>query len=57
MAQMFNLLSLGLDGYTRISRVDLANARVLSRALENSGYYKVSITPLDYLGNLSSALT
>ncbi|KAG8859543.1 hypothetical protein FRB96_004427 [Tulasnella sp. 330] len=41
IAQMFNLLNLGREGYTRIARVDLANARALSRALEASGYYKV----------------
>jgi len=41
IAQMFNLLNLGREGYTRIARVDLVNARALSRALEASGYYKV----------------
>jgi len=41
MAQMFNFLNLGWEGYSRIARVDLANARTLSRALEGSGYYKV----------------
>jgi len=41
IAQMFNFLNLGREGYTRIARVDLANARAFSRALEASGYYKV----------------
>ncbi|KAG9033532.1 hypothetical protein FRB95_014711 [Tulasnella sp. JGI-2019a] len=41
IAQMFNFLSLGREGYTRIARVDLANARIFSRALEASGYYTV----------------
>jgi len=39
LAQMFNFLNLGRDGYTRITRVDLSNARTLSRALEGTGYY------------------
>jgi len=41
LAQMFNFLSLGWEGYQRIARLDLQNARMLSRALESSGYYKV----------------
>ncbi|KAL0575222.1 glutamate decarboxylase gad1 [Marasmius crinis-equi] len=40
IAQMFNFLNLGLEGYTRIARKDLRNARLLSRALENT-YFKV----------------
>jgi len=39
LAQMFNFLNLGFDGYRRIAQADLANARLLSRALEGSGYY------------------
>jgi len=42
---MFNFLNLGFDGYRRIAQADLANARLLSRALEGSGYYTVC---LDY---------
>lgn len=38
---MFNFLNLGFDGYRRIAQADLANARMLSRALEGSGYYTV----------------
>jgi len=40
LAQMFNFLHLGLEGYTKLARTDLINARVLSRALEGCGYYK-----------------
>jgi glutamate decarboxylase len=38
---MFNFLNLGFEGYRRIALADLQNARLLSRALELSGYYKV----------------
>ena len=38
---MFNFLNLGFDGYRRIAQADLANARLLSRALEGTGYYTV----------------
>ncbi|KAJ7201678.1 glutamate decarboxylase [Mycena pura] len=34
IAQMFNFLNLGFDGYRRIAIKDLRNARMLSRALE-----------------------
>ncbi|KAJ7636984.1 glutamate decarboxylase [Roridomyces roridus] len=34
IAQMFNFLNLGFDGYRRIAMKDLRNARMLSRALE-----------------------
>jgi len=37
---MFNFLNLGFEGYKRIASKDLRNARVLSRALENT-YFKV----------------
>jgi glutamate decarboxylase len=40
-AQMFNFLNLGFEGYRRIAQADLTNARLLSRALEGSGYYTV----------------
>lgn len=40
IAQYFSLISLGFEGYRRIALSDLANARLLSRALEASGYYK-----------------
>ncbi|KAK1227642.1 glutamate decarboxylase gad1 [Marasmius sp. AFHP31] len=40
IAQMFNFLNLGFDGYRRIAKKDLRNARLLSRALENT-YFQV----------------
>ncbi|CAE6503091.1 unnamed protein product [Rhizoctonia solani] len=39
IGQFFNFLNLGFDGYRRIAQDDLRNARLLSRALERSGYY------------------
>jgi glutamate decarboxylase len=41
VAQMFNFLNLGFDGYRDIARKDLRNARLLSNALENTKYFKV----------------
>ncbi|EJD36278.1 glutamate decarboxylase [Auricularia subglabra TFB-10046 SS5] len=41
IAQMFNFLNLGYQGYRDVARKDLRNARLLSRALETTGYYKV----------------
>ncbi|KAJ7033190.1 glutamate decarboxylase [Mycena alexandri] len=40
IAQMYNFLNLGFDGYRRIAIKDLRNARMLSRALEAT-YFKV----------------
>ncbi|KAL9709965.1 glutamate decarboxylase gad1 [Leucoagaricus gongylophorus] len=40
IAQMFNFLNLGFEGYKRIAVKDLRNARVLSRALDST-YFKV----------------
>ncbi|PPQ81458.1 hypothetical protein CVT26_007483 [Gymnopilus dilepis] len=40
IAQMFNFLNLGFEGYKRIAHKDLRNARMLSRALEST-YFKV----------------
>ncbi|KAF8180382.1 glutamate decarboxylase [Pholiota molesta] len=40
IAQMFNFLNLGFEGYKKIAFKDLRNARLLSRALENT-YFKV----------------
>lgn len=40
LAQMFNFLNLGFEGYKKIAWKDLRNARLLSRALENT-YFKV----------------
>jgi len=41
IAQYFNLIHLGFEGYRNIALDDLRNARLLSRALEKSGYYTV----------------
>ncbi|KAJ7134982.1 glutamate decarboxylase [Mycena crocata] len=41
IAQYFNFVSLGFEGYRGIALDDLKNARLLSRALENSKYYTV----------------
>ncbi len=41
IAQYFNLLHLGFEGYRAVALNDLQNARLLSRALERSGYYHV----------------
>jgi len=41
IAQYFNFLHLGFQGYRDIALGDLKNARYLSRALEKSGYYTV----------------
>jgi glutamate decarboxylase len=41
LGQMFNFLHLGFEGYRRIALNDLKNARMLSRALELTEYYKV----------------
>jgi glutamate decarboxylase len=35
------LIHLGFAGYREVALQDLKNARTLSRALENSGYYEV----------------
>lgn len=41
IAQYFNFLHLGFEGYRNVALADLKNARTLSRALEGSGYYFV----------------
>jgi glutamate decarboxylase len=41
IAQYFNFLHLGFEGYRTVALDDMTNARVLSRALERSGYYTV----------------
>ena len=41
IAQYFNFLNLGFEGYRNIALSDLKNARTLSRALERSGYFTV----------------
>jgi len=39
--QYYNFVQLGFEGYRQIGLGDLSNARLLSRAIERSGYYKV----------------
>ncbi|KAL7269223.1 glutamate decarboxylase gad1 [Rhizina undulata] len=39
VAQYFNFLHLGLEGYRSIMKTSLENARILSKALERSGWY------------------
>ncbi|EGO03868.1 hypothetical protein SERLA73DRAFT_175556 [Serpula lacrymans var. lacrymans S7.3] len=41
IAQYFNFLHLGFEGYRAVALDDLKNARVLSRALERTGWYTV----------------
>ena len=41
IAQYFNFVHLGFEGYRNVALDDLKNARLLSRALENSGYFEV----------------
>ncbi|KAF8162966.1 glutamate decarboxylase [Crassisporium funariophilum] len=41
IAQYFNLLHLGFEGYRVVGLDDLKNARFLSRTLEKSGYFTV----------------
>lgn len=41
IAQYFNLLHLGFEGYRAIGLADMKNARLFSRALEKTGYYTV----------------
>lgn len=41
IAQYFNLIHLGFEGYREIALADLKNARLLSRALEKTGLYTV----------------
>ncbi len=41
IAQYFNFVHLGFEGYRNVALQDLANARLLSRALEKSGLFYV----------------
>ncbi|CEH17328.1 glutamate decarboxylase [Ceraceosorus bombacis] len=41
IAQYYNLIQRGFEGYRLVMEQDLRNARLLSRALENSSYYDV----------------
>ncbi|KNZ55332.1 glutamate decarboxylase [Puccinia sorghi] len=39
--QYYNFVQLGFEGFRQVGLGDLSNARLLSRAIERSGYYKV----------------
>ncbi|KAI0340621.1 glutamate decarboxylase [Trametopsis cervina] len=41
IAQYFNFVHLGFEGYKAVAHDDMKNARLLSRALENSGLFDV----------------
>jgi glutamate decarboxylase len=41
IAQYFNFVHLGFEGYRSVGLSDMKNARLLSRALEKTGYYTV----------------
>jgi glutamate decarboxylase len=41
IAQYFNFVHLGFEGYRSVAKDDLKNARLLSRALEKCGWYTV----------------
>lgn len=41
IGQLFNFINLGFEGYRRVMQADLQNARLLARALDNSGLYEV----------------
>jgi len=58
IAQYFNFVSLGFEGYRGIALDDLKNARLLSRALENSKYFTVlsDIHRLDPARSLGSSV-
>ena len=47
IAQMFNFLNLGFEGYKKIAYKGLRNARLLSRALEKT-YFTVCTTEAIY---------
>lgn len=56
VAQMFNFLNLGFDGYRDVARKDLRNARLLSKALESTKYFTVRFMVMS-LGPYSTAYT
>lgn len=56
LAQYFNFLNLGFQGYRDIMQEDLKNARLLSRALELSGLYDV-LSDIHRPANTTSAIT
>lgn len=57
VAQAFRFLSLGFNGYRDVMQEDLKNARLLSRALELSGYFEVLSDIHRPASALSSAAT
>jgi len=56
IAQYFNLIHLGFEGYRAVALDDLKNARLLSRALELSGYYTVLSDIHRKVGSTSSTI-
>lgn len=56
LAQYFNFLNLGFEGYKSIMQEDLKNARLLSRALELSNLYEV-LSDIHRPASTTSALT
>jgi glutamate decarboxylase len=56
IAQYYNLIHLGFSGYRDIMENMLANARLFSRALEATGWYKCVRRPPIYYAPLQSGL-
>lgn len=56
IAQYYNFLHLGFEGYKAVALDDLKNARLLSRALENSGLFEVLSDIHRPVENLSTAV-
>jgi len=51
IAQMFNFLNLGFEGYKKIAYKDLRNARMLSRALDST-YFTVRNTNICFFDSV-----
>lgn len=56
IAQYFNFLHLGFEGYRAVALDDLKNARLLSRALEKSGLFEVLSDIHRPVENLTTAI-
>lgn len=56
IAQMYNFLNLGFEGYKQIASKDLRNARLLSRALESTYFTVLSNIHVPVKKNLLVAL-
>lgn len=59
LVQYYNFIHLGREGYREMASSDLRNARLLARALEQSGYYEVvseNLKPAGSLGKLGAAV-